>query len=137
MPSPRDRSEEILERLVTHELKLTDLEKTLLQQDTRISIVERILLLGDGNRKPLVELMRNMENRLEGFIDSQMEKDKRDEINRAQKVAKEEEHQRWFKRTVITTIIGFTITIVLPALWQILQFWTRVYPILDRLNNSP
>lgn len=121
----RTRDEEVLERLKEHSVKLTEEQTEILRHDQRILILEKVVLLGEGERKPLVQVMRDLDTRLTGFIEAMEKKE-------TEKTAEEKENRKWIRRTITTAVIGFFFAVILPSIWQIFLFWTRVYPILEK-----
>lgn len=124
-PSNRTREEETLERLKEHSLKLNEEQTTLLDHEHRITILERIVVSGDSERKPLVEVMRNLETKLDELISSRAAKDKEDKDNR-----------KFIRNAIVTALIGVFFSVVVPSIIQIFLFWSRIYPILEKLYKG-
>lgn len=108
-----------------HSLRLSEEQTTLLDHEHRITILERIVVSGDVEHKPLVEVMRNLETKLDELIESRSVKDKEDKDNR-----------NFVRKAIITSLIGLFFSVIIPSVIQIFLFWSRIYPILEKLYKG-
>lgn len=119
------RDEDVLIALAQHAIKIDELKTAQTELKTehnmRITILERILLLGDGDRKPLIQTMRDLEKQLSEFIAARTKKDEADADNK-----------KFIRRAWITASISFTLTVILPFLIQFIIFWTRIVPLINK-----
>jgi len=94
--------------------------------------LERILILGDGDRLPLAEVVRNLTNTVNDYI---TQKQKEEEAVKKQKVESEKERKaQWDKLKWV--IISFAAPAILIFLGQAFILLFRVYPILEDLATK-
>lgn len=92
---------------------------------SRIAHLERVLILGDGDRLPLAEIVRNLTNTVSDYI---AQKDKEEQIRTAEEKQKADD---WIK--IRNIALGFLIPAGLAFLIQAFIFFFRIYPILEKL----
>lgn len=119
----RTREEEVLERLKEHSLKISDDEVEFIKLSTRVSVLEKLILLGEGDRKPLVEVIRNLEAQVNSFI--------------AKQNAREQEaldDRKFVRRTIIAGLITLTITTIIPSIITVFVLLARIQPLLESMK---
>jgi hypothetical protein len=105
----------------------------------RISHVERVVILGDGDRLPLAEIVRTLTKTVNDYIaqkdkEEQQKKDE-DEKHEAEKKAEAKaKKEQWDKLKWI--IVSFAVPVVLVFLGQAFVFFFRIYPILAQLAEQ-
>ena len=128
-----DRDLDTLITLTNHANEIADLKGALDKLDTRVTVIEKVLIIGEGDRKPLIQLMRDIETRLQDFMESRKKKDEKEEKGLQAKEVKEEENKRWWRRTLIVAGIGFFTTVIVPFLYQAFIFWTQMVPLIKEV----
>jgi len=93
----------------------------------RVSHLERVLILGDGDRLPLAEIVRNLTKSVSDYI---AQKDKEEQKRLEQEEARAAE---WKK--IRNIALGFLIPAGLVFAGQAIIFFFRIYPILDKLSQ--
>lgn len=84
----------------------------------RVSHIERVVILGDGDRLPLAEIVRNLTKTVTSYIE---QKDK------------EEQQKKDEWRKLKWVIVGVVVPIVIAFFIQAFVFFFRIYPILAKL----
>ena len=84
----------------------------------RVTHLEKILILGDGERLPLAEIVRNLTKTVDNYI---AQKDKEEQERRAQ----------WYKLKWV--IIGFVVPGTFIFIGQAFVFFFRFLPIVESL----
>jgi hypothetical protein len=93
----------------------------------RIAHLEKVLILGDGDRLPLAEIVRNLTNTVSDYI---AQKDKEEQISQRKDDAKQAE---WLK--IRNIALGFIIPAAFVFAGQAIIFFFRIYPLLDKLSQ--
>lgn len=88
----------------------------------KTSIHEKILVIGDGDRLPLAEVVRNLTRTVHEYIEAKNRQEK--ELEREKK----EERTRWK-----WAVIGIILPAVLLFISQAIVFYFRVFPILEKM----
>jgi len=99
---------------------MTTIPKEVEELKERVLHLERILILGDGDRVPLAETVRNLTKTVSDYI-SQKDKEeqkKKDDWNKV----------KWI-------VISFAIPAAIVFIGQAFIFFFRIYPILEKLSN--
>lgn len=88
--------------------------------ESRVTHLEKLLILGDGDRLPLAEIVRNLTKTVDDYIS---QKKKEEEAKKAQ----------WdkLKWVIATPIIGAAIVF----LGQAFIFFFRIYPLIEKLSK--
>lgn len=114
----------------------TILAKEIEKLSNRLLHVERVVLLGDGDRLPLAEIVRNLMNTINDYItqkdkEEQIRKD--EEIKKAKKTEAEAEAKKaqWDKLKWI--VISFLVPTLSLFFWQAFVFIFKIYPMLAKL----
>ncbi len=91
--------------------------------------LERILILGDGDRLPLAEVVRNLTNTVNDYI---TQKQREEEAVKVEKAQQEKDRKaQWDKLKWV--ILSFAIPAILIFLGQAFILLFRIYPILEGL----
>lgn len=93
----------------------------------RVTHLEKILILGDGERLPLAEIVRNLTKTVSDYI---AQKDKEEQIKAEEEKSKAAE---WIK--IRNIALGFLIPAILLFVGQAFVFFFRIYPILLKLSE--
>lgn len=86
----------------------------------RVLHLERVLILGDGDRLPLAEIVRNLTKTVDDYI---TQKRKEEDARKLQ----------WDKLKWV--IVSFAVPVVLVFLGQAFIFFFKIYPILESLTK--
>lgn len=84
----------------------------------RVSHIERVVILGDGDRLPLAEIVRNLTKTVTSYIE---QKDKEEQLKK----------EEW--RKLKWVIVGFAVPTSIIFFGQAFVFFFRIYPILAKL----
>lgn len=83
--------------------------------------MERVVILGDGDRLPLAEIVRNLTKTVNDYI---TQKDKEEQ----------QKKDEWRKAKWV--VLGFAIPALLVFFGQAFVFFFRIYPILAKLAEQ-
>jgi len=97
----------------------TTMQKDIDEMKTRITHLEKILIIGDGDRLPLAEIVRSLTKTVSDYI---QQKDKEEQEKR-------NEWARWK-----WLIIGVLVPAFLAFMGQAIIFYVRVLPIIENLK---
>lgn len=98
----------------------------------KVAHLEKILIIGEGDRLPLAEIVRSLTKTVSDYI---AQKDK--EEQKARELAEEEIKQKkaeWNKWKWL--IIGIVVPALLAFVGQAIIFYFRVLPILDTITEK-
>jgi hypothetical protein len=95
------------------------MQKEIDDMKTRIAHLEKVLIIGDGDRLPLAEIVRSLTKTVSDYIaqKDKEEQDKRNEWNR----------WKWL-------IIGILVPAFLAFMGQAIIFYVRVLPIIENIK---
>jgi hypothetical protein len=93
----------------------------------RVTHLEKILILGDGDRLPLAEIVRSLTKTVSDYI---AQKDKEEQKQLEDEKVKVEE-----RRKIKNIALGFLIPAAFVFVGQALVFFFRIYPILEKLSQ--
>lgn len=85
----------------------------------RVSHLEKVLIIGDGDRLPLAEIVRNLTNTVKDYI-AQKDKEEQKKIEQWEKL-------KWI-------IIVIAVPAILTFFGQAIVFFFKIYPILEKLT---
>lgn len=100
-------------------MSLMTLQKEMDEVKTKVAHLERILIIGDGDRLPLAEIVRSLTKTVSDYI-AQKDKEeqrKKDDWNK----------MKWL-------IVGIVVPALLAFLGQAIIFYFRVLPIIESLS---
>jgi hypothetical protein len=95
------------------------MQKDIEEMKTRISHLEKVLIIGDGDRLPLAEIVRSLTKTVSDYI-AQKDKEEQDKKN---------EWNRWK-----WLIIGIIVPAFLAFMGQAIIFYVRVLPIIENIK---
>lgn len=101
-------------------MSLVTMQKEIDEVKNKVAHLERILIIGDGDRLPLAEIVRTLTKTVSDYIE---QKDK-------------EEQQRkddWSRLKWI--IIGIALPALFAFVGQAIIFYFRVLPIIEKLSS--
>jgi len=95
------------------------IQKQVDNMETRIAHLEKVLIIGDGDRLPLAEIVRSLTKTVSDYIaqKDKEEQDKRNEWNR----------WKWL-------IIGIFVPAFMAFVGQAIIFYVRVLPIIENIK---
>ena len=97
---------------------MTTLQKEMDEVKNRVTHLERILIIGDGDRLPLAEIVRTLTKTVGDYI-AQKDKEeqrKKDDWNRL----------KWL-------VLGIVVPALIAFFGQVILFYFRVLPIIESL----
>jgi len=100
-------------------MTITALEKEITDLKAKVAHLEKILIIGDGDRLPLAEIVRSLTKTVSDYI---AQKDKEEQ-------AKKDD---WNKLKWV--IIGFVVPGFILFLGQAIIFYVRVLPIIESVK---
>jgi hypothetical protein len=95
------------------------IQKQVDNMETRIAHLEKVLIIGDGDRLPLAEIVRTLTKTVSDYI-AQKDKEEQDKRN---------EWARWK-----WLIIGIIVPAFLAFMGQAIIFYVRVLPIIENIK---
>jgi hypothetical protein len=101
-------------------MSLTTLQKEMDEVKTKVAHLERILIIGDGDRLPLAEVVRALTKTVSDYI--------------AQK-DKEEQRKKEDWNRIKWIVIGIVVPALIAFLGQAIIFYFRVVPIIEGLST--
>jgi len=101
-------------------MTVVSLQKDVDDLKSKVAHLERILIIGDGDRLPLAEIVRTLTKTVSDYI---AQKDKEEQL-------KQDEWNRlkWI-------IISVIIPALLAFIWQGFIFYFRVLPLLEKVQQ--
>lgn len=97
----------------------TDQKKEIEEIKSRVAHLEKVLIIGDGDRLPLAEIVRSLTKTVSDYI---AQKDKEEQEKRM-------EWNRWK-----WLIIGIVVPAFLAFMGQAIIFYVRVLPIIENIK---
>jgi hypothetical protein len=102
----------------------------------RVSHIERVVILGDGDRLPLAEIVRTLTKTVESYIaqKDKEEQQKKEADEKKQKAEMEKEEEKKIERNkwkwlIISIVVPLLITFAIQAFVVFFKIW----PILSKL----
>ena len=97
----------------------------------KVAHLEKVLIIGDGDRLPLAEIVRSLTKTVSDYI---QQKDKEE-----QKQREKEEAEALTKKAEWNRLKWLVIGIVLPAIiaftGQAIIFYVRIFPLIEKLSQ--
>lgn len=101
-------------------MTVATMQKEIDEMKTKVAHLEKILIIGDGDRLPLAEIVRSLTKTVSDYI-AQKDKEeqrKKDDWNRL----------KWL-------VIGIVVPALLAFFGQVIIFYFRVLPIIESLAS--
>lgn len=98
----------------------SNLQKEVDELKNKVAHLEKVIIIGDGDRLPLAELVRSLTKTVNDYITQKdkEEQQRKDDWNRA----------KWL-------IIGIVVPALLAFVGQAIIFYFRVLPIIEKLST--
>ena len=112
-------------------MTVTSLQKEFDEMKSRVSHLEKVLILGEGDRLPLAEIVRSLTKTVSDYI---AQKDKEEQISRekAEQQAKEKKAE-WNRLKWL--IIGIVLPGIFIFVGQAFVFYVKIFPLIDELSK--
>jgi len=111
-----------MQDLTTLQSKLETMTHILTTHEKRLSLIETLVVTGQGDVLPLPELVRNLTNSVKSYIER---KEREEAVSKAQ----------WDKLKWI--VFTFFLTGGLTFAVQAIVFFVRIFPLLEKLAKVP
>lgn len=101
-------------------MSLATQQKDIDELKSKVAHLEKILIIGDGDRLPLAELVRSLTKTVSDYITQKdkEEQQKKDDWNRL----------KWI-------IISFAVPALIAFIGQAIIFYFRVLPLIEKLSS--
>lgn len=100
-------------------MTVATMQKEIDEMKTKVAHLEKILIIGDGDRLPLAEIVRSLTKTVSDYI-AQKDKEEQDKKNEWNK-------WKWL-------IIGIVVPAFIAVIGQAIIFYFRVLPIIENIQ---
>ena len=105
------------------------LSKEIEEMKSRIAHLEKVLIIGEGDRLPLAEIVRSLTKTVSDYIAQKDKEEQRQKEREEQKeIGKKAEWNRWK-----WLVIGIVVPGLLAFIGQAVYFYFRILPVVESL----
>ena len=110
-------------------MSVATMQKEIDDMKTRVAHLEKVLIIGDGERLPLAEIVRSLTKTVSDYIaQKDKEEQKQKEREEQKEIDKKAEWNRWK-----WLVIGIVVPGLLAFAGQAVYFYFRILPVVESL----